>query len=271
MVLSRTSPHLCPPSPSSTSYIPILFNGRTLFYILSGGIESEKILQQNLIFISNPFTVVASFLCSISHIGYGIWRYVFGYHCCIHENAVDSSSSSKIRCPESQCSGRTLGMLTGDDKADASWMILSFFKTSDLPGSPEIWTTAFRANAFLFNTRREICKATWQITYNSIHLVKGDCSVSSALPKQDLLVTPSLVFEEYSFQFSTYYKPSLVEYLAPLSPPAWATTEQVYKWGDTSVMPTFTTSVAAMYWSRMTVLFGPDSYVNQDYNATLPA
>lgn len=101
--------------------------------------------------------------------------------------------------------------------------------------------------------------------------MKGDCSVSSPLPKQDLLVTPSLVFEEYNFQFSTFYKPSLVEYLAPLSPPARATTEQVYKWEDTSVMPTFTTSVAAMYWSRMTVLFGPDSYVNQDYNATLPA
>ena len=169
------------------------------------------------------------------------------------------------------CSGRTLGMLTGDDKTDASWMILSFFKTSDLFGSPDIWITAFRANAFLFNTRREVCRATWQITYNSIHLVKGNCSVSSPLPRQDLLVTPSLVFKEYTFQFSTYYQPSLVEYLAPLSPPGWATTEQVYKWEDTSVMPTFTTCVAAMYWSRMTVLFGPDSYVNQDYHVTLPA
>lgn len=34
------------------------------------------------------------------------------------------------------CSGRALGMLTGDDKADASWMVLSFFKTGDLSGSP---------------------------------------------------------------------------------------------------------------------------------------
>ena len=162
-------------------------------------------------------------------------------------------------------------MLPGNDAIDASWIILSFFNTSNLSASPDVWGPAFRANAFLFNTRREICHATWQITYNSIHLVKANCSVSSPLPKQDLLVTPSLVFKEYSFQFSTYYTPSLVEYLAPLSPPAWNTTPQVYRWEDTSVMPTFTTSVAAMYWSRTTVLFGPDSYDNQDYHTTLPA
>ena len=65
--------------------------------------------------------------------------------------------------------------------------------------------------------------------------------------------------------------PSLVEYLAPLSPPVWATTEQVYMWENKAVMPTLTTSVAAMYWSRMTVLFGPDSYDNQHYNVTPPA
>ena len=64
--------------------------------------------------------------------------------------------------------------------------------------------------------------------------------------------------------------PSLVEYLAPLSPPVWDTTEQVYQWG-TSLMPTFTTTVAAMYWSRITVLFGTDSYDNQHYNTTRPA
>ena len=117
-----------------------------------------------------------------------------------HNSTPDSFSTVIDRAD--LCSGKTLGMLTGDDKTDASWMILSFFKSSDFNISPEIWITAFRANAFLFNTRREICKATWQITYNAIHLVKGDCSVSSPLPKQDLLVTPSLVFRDYSLQFS---------------------------------------------------------------------
>ena len=65
--------------------------------------------------------------------------------------------------------------------------------------------------------------------------------------------------------------PSLVEYLAPFSPPSWNASAQVYRLEDTSLMPTFTTSVAAMYWSRMTVLFGPDSYDNQDYHTPLPA
>ena len=185
-------------------------------------------------------------------------------------NSTPDSFSSAIKTFD-LCSGKHLGMFTGDEKTDASWTILSFLKSSDLAQSPDIYIPAFRANALLFNTRREICNATWEITYNAIHLVEGDCSVSSPVPKQDFLVTPSLVFD-YTFNLSTYYRPSLVEYLAPLSPAIWDTTVQgVYHSENPWLMPTFTTTVAAMYWLRITVLFGPDSYSNQRYNTTPPA
>lgn len=161
-------------------------------------------------------------------------------------------------------------MITGN-QTDASWMILSFFQQSDQLKSPEIWIPAFRANAFLFNTRREICKATWQTTYNSIQLVEGDCSVSSPLPSQDVLV------HNY-FAFHVYYLPSLAEYLAPLSTPSDApeNEQDVYEWRNPWLMPTFTTTVAAMYWSRATARFGPDNYngvlpaYNDEINYTIP-
>ena len=61
--------------------------------------------------------------------------------------------------------------------------------------------------------------------------------------------------------------PSLAEYLAPLSMPrnATATEQDVYERGNQWLMSTFATTVAAMYWSRVTALFGPDNY-----NGTLP-
>ena len=157
-------------------------------------------------------------------------------------------------------SGKNLGILTGN-QTDASWMILSFFQQSDY-STPDIWIPAFRANAFLFNTRREICNATWHITYNSMQLSAGNCSVSSPIPNQDLLVHSSL-------GFSTYYKPSLAEYLAPLSTPnnTVATEQNVYEWGNQWLMSIFTTTVAGMYWSRLTALSGPDNFMNGTISA----
>ena len=147
-------------------------------------------------------------------------------------------------------------------KADSSWLILSFFLT-DRSETPEIWIPAFRANAFLFNTRREVCNATWQITYNALQLIEGECSESSPLPSQDRLVNQSFVFE-------TYYMPSLAEYLVPLSTLSNvvpATEQNVYERGNQWLMSIFTTTVAAMYWSRVTALFGPDSF---NHSGTFP-
>ena len=157
-------------------------------------------------------------------------------------------------------SGKALGILTGN-QTDASWMILSFFQQSD-HSTPDILIPAFRANAFLFNTRREVCNATWHITYNSLQLSEGNCSVSSPIPNQDLLV-------HSRFVFSTYYMPILAEYLAPLSTPsdAVATEQNVYEWGNQWLMSTFTTTVAGMYWSRLTALFGPDNFNNGTISA----
>ena len=157
-------------------------------------------------------------------------------------------------------SNKTLGFLTGKN---ASWIILSFFQEQDRLNSTDKRVPAFRANAFLFNTRREICKATWHITYNFMRLLDGgSCTVSSPLPNQDLLVTPDL-------SFGVYYMPSLAKYLAPPSMPIDSdpTEQNVYEWSNQWLTSTFTTTIAAMYWSRLTALFGPDnSATSPEYN-----
>ena len=64
--------------------------------------------------------------------------------------------------------------------------------------------------------------------------------------------------------------PSLAEFLAPLSMPSDSlpvTEQNVYEWGNQWLMSTFTTTVVAMYWSRVTTLFGPDSFND---NGTFP-
>lgn len=108
--------------------------------------------------------------------------------------------------------------------------------------------------------------------YNAIQLMEGNCTVSSPLPNQNLIVTAGL-------DFGTYYMPSLAEYLAPLSTPIndTATEQNVYEWSNQWLMSTFTNTVAGMYWSRLTALYGPDSYINgttlawnDEVNYTIP-
>ena len=234
---------------------------------LDSPLPSEVLpLQQSLVDdTTSTFTLIADVHATVTTYNHTIeanrdddafWDFYLNQ---IGRNSAPDSFSFGI-VSISLSSNKTLGMLTGS-KTDASWVILSFVQQGDQAKSPDIWIPAFRANAFLFNTRREICKATWRITYNSIQLENGECSVSSPLPNQDPLVTSA-------FGFSTYYLPSLAEYLAPLSTASNATpTEQnVYVWGNQWLMSTFTTTIAGMYWSRMTALFGPDNF----NNSTLP-
>ena len=237
-------------------------------------------LQQSLTKdITSSFTLTADVYATVTTFNDSIeknqhndafWDFYLNQIGC--NSTLDSFSSAIDKADLS--SGKFMGILTGNDTIDASWMILSFFKSNytSQNQNPATWIPAFRANAFLFNTRRETCRATWQITYNAMHLVEGDCSVTTLPPpKQDLLVTPTLVWREYTFHFSTYYMPTLVEYLAPLSSTIGELSDQVYDWDNAWLIPTFTTSIAAMYWSRITVFFGPDNYDNGDYDTHPPA
>lgn len=108
---------------------------------------------------------------------------------------------------------------------------------------------AFQASALEFDTRRDLCDGQWLVTNDSIQLVNGSCNYPP-LPDSD-----QLIITNNSLAFSTYYIPILSEFLGPFS---YAARNQ-----SSWQIPTFTTVVAGMYWSRILAhngyyAWGPD-------------
>ena len=110
---------------------------------------------------------------------------------------------------------------------------------------------AFRKGAMLFHTRRESCIGTWRITYNSIQLVKGACGKPS-LPEIN-----QNIFTRSTLAIPTWYLPSFVEYLGDFSD-----SRRQSQW----LVPTFSTVIAGVYWSRATALMG---FYNWSENKTI--
>ena len=152
-------------------------------------------------------------------------------------NQTDQIDVSNVMKFADTYTGHYLGLMVNDFAArNASWCFLSFF-----PANSSDFLADFKANALSFDTRRDLCKGTWRITYNSLELVNGSCSG----PK--LVDTSQDLFYHNSFSFSTYYIPMLVEYLE-----AFSDLRNNSHW----LLPTFTTAVASMYWSRATAMNG---------------
>ena len=130
---------------------------------------------------------------------------------------------------------------------NTSWAFATFLNVSAGRGPSDAKATAFRSSAMLFQTRRESCRGTWTITYNSIQLTNGSCD-GSPLPDQS-----QLMFTNTTLALPTWYMPMLCEYLQ-----AFADTRSASQWK----MPSFTTVIAGMYWSRVSKLIGPQ---NEDH------
>ena len=128
---------------------------------------------------------------------------------------------------------------------DKSWCFLGIAPTGK--DHPPINDT-FQYTALEVNTRRDLCEGKWTATKDTVKLAGGYCSPGS-LPDSDqkIITNDSLGFIEFCM-------PTLSEFLG-----AFATKRDTSEW----LYPTFTTAVAAMYWSRMTAIhsyydWGPD-------------
>ncbi|KAH7303173.1 hypothetical protein B0I35DRAFT_465812 [Stachybotrys elegans] len=138
--------------------------------------------------------------------------------------------------------------------ANSSSVFLAVVPTSSQEGS-----LRFEENAFKFNTTRRQCRGTCSITAATVRLLAGSCT-EDVLPEKH-----QGIFTQLYPAFSTWYIPMLAEFLGIFD-----------RLGTDSdwALPTFTTVVAAMYWSRMTWLNGwiePGSafaLANQDYDET---
>ena len=98
---------------------------------------------------------------------------------------------------------------------------------------------AFKKTSMLFQTQRQRCNGTWRITYNSIQLLNGSCNQPPLSDRSQILFTNA------TLAIPDWYVPSFVEYLAP-----FAATRKQSPW----LIPTFTTVVNGVFWSRVLAL-----------------
>ncbi|KPI39913.1 uncharacterized protein AB675_11315 [Cyphellophora attinorum] len=124
-------------------------------------------------------------------------------------------------------------------------------------------STVFHEQALKFDTFRKQCRGTWSVTASTVVLLNGSCS-DEALPQ-----VSQRIFTNTIPAFATWYMPTLADYLGIFTE-NYTDTERYI---DTEwAMPSFTTIVAAMYWSRMSWLnWNADPYFahqNQDYDET---
>ena len=97
----------------------------------------------------------------------------------------------------------------------------------------------FKKTSMLFQTQRERCNGTWRITYNSIQLLNGSCN------QPPLSDHSQILFTNATLAIPEWYVPSFAEYLAP-----FAGSRSQSPW----LIPTFTTVVNGVFWSRVLAL-----------------
>ena len=110
----------------------------------------------------------------------------------------------------------------------------------------------FYPDARLYNIKRQQCFGIWSITRGGIQLVEGSCYGPILPPdKQEVIVHNSLFL-------GVWYMSSLVKLIGP-----FATTWNNSVWTG----PSMAISLAAMVWSRITVLNSPISQNEIDFKA----
>ena len=179
------------------------------------------------------------------------WNYYLGmtgnnedrYISASNQSAKDSFLAGEVASTD-MYHGWTLSLLMNDLQVlNDSWAFAAFVNESlySTEASDGHVAAAFRSSAMLFQTRRESCRGTWRITYNSIQLMNGSCD-GPRLPESS-----QKVFTKNSLALRTFYTPMLCEYLQDFSSSRNAS---VWK------IPTFATVMAGMYWSRVTRMRG---------------
>ena len=138
--------------------------------------------------------------------------------------------------------GRSIGLLIDDfanrESGNSSWCFIGVVPSG--PGEPTIDDT-FRYTALEYNTRRDHCQGTWLVTQSRVELTSGHCNHFSLPDSDQQIVTGSTI------DLTEYYIPTLAEFLGTF------TKERS---NSSWLLPTFTTIVAGMYWSRITTLQG---------------
>jgi hypothetical protein len=145
--------------------------------------------------------------------------------------------------------GWSLSLLDRKDLSDQSMQYIGL-----APGFPEC--ADLPEYVQLFNAYRQQCQGTWSITRAGIQLMNGSCSdVILSSNKQQVIAYNELIL-------SSWYMPSLMETLATFSGGGNGNRGNHSSW----MIPSMTTSVAAMLWARVTTINIPDSFNSGEVN-----
>ncbi|KAI4129187.1 MAG: hypothetical protein LQ338_002346 [Usnochroma carphineum] len=106
--------------------------------------------------------------------------------------------------------------------------------------------------AKLFDTNRQYCRGTWSITRGGIQLVDGSCNGTILPSEKQQIITSNGLF------LGVWYMNSLVEFIGP-----FANSRNGSEW----TIPSMATALAAMVWSRISVLNSPISQNEIHYEA----
>ena len=180
---------------------------------------------------------------------------------------IDSEANSSTfmgRCNYSETvSGAYMGMrlhqenyfiLMDSPLTDQSFQCIGFPPSpgnyKKIPGYPSC--PIFSHYVQLYEITRRPCRASWVITRSGFELVNGSCDGTTLLIEQQLIIK-----NVTSTFFGSFYMGSLVEFLSPFRISASVQSE----WEKSSMA----TGIAAMVWSRITVLHGATYLVEDNY------
>jgi hypothetical protein len=117
------------------------------------------------------------------------------------------------------------------------WIGITANLDTHSPNPPEC--SLFFNTAQLYGTTRRMCEGTWSITRGGMQLVGGSCNGPILPPEKQLIVTDNHLV------LGATHMSSVMEFLG-----AFATTRNESEW----IGPYMATAVAAMIWSRISVL-----------------
>ncbi|KAI4198975.1 MAG: hypothetical protein LQ350_004956 [Teloschistes chrysophthalmus] len=162
----------------------------------------------------------------------------------------DAQESSGAYTHTSMMNEWSLVLLNHASPGDQSLQYIGLMPDPGIQESPPC--EDFLPFARLYDINRQKCNGTWRITRGSIELVNGSCyGVILPEDQQEVIVHNSLFF-------GVWYMPSLVEFLGQ-----FATSRANSEWTS----PYTATALAAMVWSRISVLNTPISRNELNFKA----
>ncbi|KAL8754928.1 MAG: hypothetical protein Q9199_003990 [Rusavskia elegans] len=259
---NATLPYAVASSPRNGSELPLPTRAQTYgFNIILLHNESAAVLDipqpsyvsavQALLAGGESWNISAPVFATVATFNHSRARDPDGYASYFDDVCSAAEASSGAYTPMSMINHWSLVLLNHPSPGDQSLQYIGFaplLGTSlNLPSCSDFFPYA---NAY--DVTRQICQGTWTITRGGIELVEGSCDGTILPANRQVVILHNSLF------LGVWYMSTLVEFLGP-----FATARNGSEWAG----PSMAIGVAAMVWSKITVLNSP---ISQDESFRAP-